>query len=160
MAAGGSNAVVEERGGRDAVDPEAPLGAGEVAVAEHVQAAVLGVHEVRVDVALGARVAAVGVVVEVDAPVLGDGGAQHLEDVGAAEPEVDVEHLVGVDAEHRGQLGHAAAERAVGLGARQREHRRAGGEQRDGLVGGEPLRRRRTRRRSGSRRGRPPARRR
>ena len=114
MAAGGSKRVVEERGRRDAVDPEAPLGAGEVAVPEHVEAAVLRVDEVGVDVALGARVATVGVVVEVDAPVLGHGGAEHLEDVGATEPEVDVEHLVGVDAEHRRQLRHTAAERAVG----------------------------------------------
>ena len=41
--------------------------AGQVAVPEHVEAAVLGVDEVGVDVALGARVATVGVVVEVDA---------------------------------------------------------------------------------------------
>ena len=105
--------LVEQRGRRDAVDPEAALGAREVAVPEHVEAAVLGVDEVRVDVALGARVAPVGVVVEVDAPVLGHRGAEHLEHVGAAEPEVDVEHLVGVDAEHGGQLRDAAAERAV-----------------------------------------------
>ena len=80
---------------------------------EHVEAAVLGVDEVRVDVALGARVAPVGVVVEVDAAVLGDRGAEHVEHLGAAEPEVDVEDLVGVDAEDGGELRDAAAERAV-----------------------------------------------
>ena len=42
----------------------------QVAVPEQVEAAVLGVEQVRVDVALGAGVASVGVVVEVDAAVL------------------------------------------------------------------------------------------
>ena len=93
---------------------------GQVAVPEQVQAAVLGVHEVGVDVPLGALVAAVGVVVEVHPPVLGDGRAQHVEHLGAAQAEVDVEHLVGVDAEHGGQLGHAARR------ARRRRRRRAG----------------------------------
>ena len=82
--------------------------AGQVAVPEQVQAAVLGVHDVRVDVPLGAGVAAVGVVVEVHAPVLGDAPSRSTSSTsGAAGAEVDVEHLVGVDAEHRGQLGHA-----------------------------------------------------
>ena len=97
----------------DPVDAEPALGAREVAVAEHVEAAVLRVHEVRIDVPLGARVAAVRVVVEVHAAVFGHRRPQHLEDVGAAQPEVDVEHLIGVDAEHGRELRHAAPERAV-----------------------------------------------
>ena len=114
----------------DPVDAEPPLAAGRVAVAEQVQAAVLGVHEVRIDIALGPGVPPVGVVVEVDAAVLAHGRPQDLEHLDPRAAEVDVEHLAGVDAQHRRQLGDPPRERAVVVGARQGEDGRPGREQR------------------------------
>jgi hypothetical protein len=98
--------LVEEHGRCHAVDPEHPLAAGEVAVGQQVEAALLRLEDVGVDVAHGPGVAAVGVVVEAHAPVLVDARAQHLHHLGRGGPEIDVEHLVGVDPEHLGELRH------------------------------------------------------
>ena len=130
---GAVEGVVEQRGGADAVDAEDAFVVGEVAVGLEVPLALVGIHPVRIDRAMGALVASVAVVVELDLTVIVDGPSKQVEGGRGGLAQVDLDGR-GVDPEHGGDLGDGARQRAIGIGAGQARQAAARGHDGQRLI--------------------------